>query len=346
VFLIALPVMIVLVATAPTLLPEYKDPEAGRLDVLSAGLSLVAVLAVIYAIKHWAAVGIDGRVVGLLVAGFALAWLFVRRQLRLDDPLVDLSLFRSPTFTGALTINVLGFFAAFGSFLLIALYLQMTLGLDPLSAGLCSAPSAVAFIAGSMLAPRLAGRFRPGAVIAGGFAVAALGFVLLASASGPHALAAVVAANFVLSLGLAPVFTLSTDLIVGAVPPERAGGAAGLAETSSEFGGALGIAILGSVAAAVYRGAISTSLPDGLAPAVEAIARETVGGAAAEAIALGGSTGDALLAAARAAYADAFAVTSIIAAAVAGIAAVVTLALLRTREDGEACCEEQLRQAG
>ncbi|MGE0500521.1 MAG: MFS transporter [Rhizobiaceae bacterium] len=339
VFLIAVPVMVLLVILAPVLLPEYRDPMAGRLDLVSAAQSLIAVLAVIYGIKHWATGGFDAWAVAMLVVGILFTGLFVRRQRQLADPLIDLSLFRSPAFGGALAINVLGLFSAFGSFLLTALYLQMTLGLNPLSAGLWSAPSAAAFVAGSTLAPRLLSRFHSSTVIASGFAVAALGFAMLAMAGGPQALAVVVASNFVLSLGLAPVFTLTTDLIIGAAPPERVGGAAGLAETSSEFGGALGIAILGTIAASIYRGEMAVSMPEGLPPEVEMIARETVGGAIAEGMALGGPVGEAVLAAARAAYADGYAITMAIAAVVAIVAAMVTLLLLRSTSAERETCE-------
>ena len=329
VFLIAVPLMVALLLLAPVLLPEFRDPQAGRLDLVSAALSLVAVLAIIYGIKRMAEVGFGTEATLAICAGLAVGALFVWRQYRLANPLIDMSLFSSWAFSASLGINILGFFVAFGTFLLTAQYMQLVLGLSPLVAGLWSIPSGFAFIVGSQLAPAMISRMRPAYVIAAGFAVAAAGFVLLALADGENALAFLVAGYVVLSLGLAPVFTLATDLIIGTVAPERAGAAAGISETSSEFGGALGIAVLGSVVTALYRGAMEAGIPDGVPAGSATAARDTLGGAVAEAIALGGPAGEALLVAARDAYALSFQVAAVICAVVALAAAVVASVVLR-----------------
>ena len=328
VFLIAVPVMVLLLVLAPVLLPEFRDPDAGRLDLKSAVLSLAAVLSVIYGMKAVAEAGFGMSALIAILGGLALGAIFVHRQRRLADPLVDLSLFRSLPFSASLGVNVFGFFVAFGSFLLIAQYLQLVLGLSPLAAGLWSVPSAVAFIAGSMLAPGLAGKIRPPLVMAGGLALAAVGFVLLSLAGGELALVAIVSGYILLSLGLAPVFTLATDLIIGIAPAERAGSAAGIAETSSEFGGALGIAVLGSIAAAVYRISVEPSLPLTLPDDARAVALDTVGGAIDLAGGIGGEVGDAVREAAREAYARAFRVAAIVSAVVAIGASLATAAVL------------------
>ena len=317
VFLVNVPVMLLLLVLGPVLLPEYRDPDAGRLDLTSAALSLVAVLATIYGIKQIAEDGPGWHSALAILAGLGVAALFVRRQNRLDDPLIDLGLFRSVPFSAALAVNLLGFSVAFGTFLFIAQYLQLVLGMGPLEAGLWTAPSAVGFIIGSQLAPMIVRRTRPAFVMAGGFLVAAAGFGVLAQVGGPHGLAALVTGYVLLSLGLAPVFTLATDLIVGTAPAERAGAAAGIAETSSELGGALGIALLGSVVTAAYRSGVTNAGPSGLpAEAMEA-ARDSLGGALAAAEQLSGPTGVALAAAARGAFGQAFELTAIICAAVA-----------------------------
>ncbi len=335
VFLIAVPIMVVLLVLAPLFLPEYRDPQAGRLDLVSAAMSLVGVLAVIFGIKHVAAVALDGVAIGSILVGAAVLALFIRRQLTLADPLIDLSLFRSPAFAAALGINVLGFFAAFAVFMLVAQYLQLVLGLSPLAAGLWSAPSALAFIVGSMYTPTLAARVKPATLMAAGFVVAGIGYAMLAVASGDNALFIVVAAYFVLSFGLAPVFTLATDLIIGSAPPERAGGAAGLAETSSEFGGALGIAVLGSLVTAIYRTAIDTTMPAAVPTDIAAIVRETMGGAVAAAQQLGDPAGAELLLAARDAYAAAFQTATLTCSAVVLVAAVVAAVTLRSVKPAE-----------
>ncbi len=330
VFLIAVPVMVVLLFAAPRLLPEYREEGSGRLDLLSPALSLAAVLALIYGVKLLAERGWSAEVAAFAAAGLLLGLLFLRRQARLADPLVDLALFRIPSFSAALGINLFGFFVAFGSFLLIAQFLQLVLGLTPLEAGLWSLPSAAGFIIGSTSSPAIAARMRPGYLMSTGFAVAGLGFLLLAAAGGALSLGLTVFAFFVMSLGLAPVFTLATDLIIGAAPAERAGSAAGLAETSSELGGALGIAVLGSLATAVYAAGMQGLAADELGSALTHAARETVGAAILEADVLGGASGDALRGAARAAYAEAFQFAAMVCCGIALAGAVVTAAAQRT----------------
>jgi MFS transporter, DHA2 family, multidrug resistance protein len=252
----------------------------------------------------------------------------VRRQKTLSNPVIDLSLFRSPAFSAALLINVLGFFVAFGTFFFIAQYLQLVLGMSPFQAGLWTAPSGLAFIAGSMLAPVLARRMRPTRVIACGFAVAAAGFAVLTQIGRSSGPSVVVSAYVILSLGLSPVFTMAADVIVGMAPPERAGTAAALSETSTEFGGALGIAILGSIVTVVYRSVMSSAAPMGVPSAAADAARDTLGGAAAIAASLPERTGGALLAAAREAFTDAVVLTAVVSAALVIVAAIVTAVVL------------------
>ena len=196
--------------------------------------------------------------------------------------------------------------------------------MSPLQAGLWTAPSGLAFIAGSMLGPVLARRMPPTRVMACGFAVAAAGFSVLTQIGRSDGPLVVVSAYVILSLGLAPVFTMATDVIVGLAPPERAGMAAALSETSTEFGGALGIAILGSVVTAVYRTVMASALPMGVPSVVSDAARDTLGAAAAIAASLPERTGAALLAVAREAFTDAVVVTATVSAVLVIAAALVT----------------------
>ncbi|MEO8023557.1 MFS transporter [Polaromonas sp.] len=306
VFLVSVPVMVLLLVLGPVLLPEYKDPQAGRLDLPSAAQSLAAVLAVIYGLKRIAEGGVDTVSLVCVAAGVAMGMAFVRRQRRLASPLIDLALFRVPAFSAALAINICCFFGAFGAFLFIAQYLQLVVGLSPLQAGLWTVPSGLGFIAGSMMAPQVVRHVSVRRTVTAALLLAALGFGVLSQVGGPHALAILVLGSVIFSLGLAPVATLSTDLIVGSAPPERAGAAAALSETGSEFGGALGIAVLGSIVTAVYRHAMADNVLEGVAPAAAQAARSTLGGAVAVAEEIGGSTGSSLLEAARAAYGQSF----------------------------------------
>ena len=323
VFLLSVPVMALLLAVGPHLLPEYRDPDPGRFDLVSAALSLVAILAVIYGIKHAAEHGVGRTALVSVAFGLAVGSAFVRRQTTLADPLIDLRLFAAPAFSVALGTNALAVFAILGIDLFVAQYLQLALGLSPLHAGLWTLPGAAGFIVGSRLAQRL-----PAAsVVAGGLVVGAAGALLLTCVDGTSGLALVVIATTVIAVGLAQVVTLGTDLIVGAAPPERAGAASAISETGTELGGALGVAILGSIGTAVYRGEVADAVPHGVAPGAAAAARDTLGGAVASADQLPAS----LLDAADHAFAHGLRLAALITAALMAASAIVTVVLLRER---------------
>ena len=333
VFLLAVPVMALLLILGPLLLPEYRDPAAGRLDLPSALLSLVAVLAVIYGMKRWAQDGAGWPPAGAIAAGLGVGFAFVRRQQRLADPLIDLRLFRVPAFRVSLATFMLTTAVVFGSYVYIGQYLQLVLGLSPLAAGLWLLPGSCAVIAGSLLAPAIVRRVQPAYVIASALALAAIGFALITRV-GVLGLPALVGGSAILYLGLGPVFTLGTELVVGAAPPERARAAAAISETSSELGGAMGIAILGSVGTAIYRSAMAHVALDGIPVATRAVARDTLGGAAAAAAHLPAGARAALLLASRAAFGHALQMVAAISALVAVAVAVMALVALRRRHDG------------
>jgi DHA2 family multidrug resistance protein-like MFS transporter len=344
VFLLAVPVMALLLVLGPAMLPEYRDPNAGRLDLVSAAMSLVAVLAVVFGLKLLAQDGLGVLAGCAVVVGLVAGVAFARRQLRLDDPMIDLRLFRIQAFNASLATNLLGIFIVVGYFLFVAQYLQLVLGLSPLEAGLWSLPSAGGFIVGSNLAPWILRRVHPPYVIGAGLAMAAVGLGVLTQVGGsPNAdLAILAGASLVISLGLAPVFTATTDLIVGSAPPQRAGAASGISETGAELGGALGIAILGSIGVAVYRGELADTLPAGLPREAAAIARDTLGGAVDVAAQLPDAVGTALLTAAREAFTQGLQLTAALsAAAAAGIAVLATILLRTARVSSHAEPDEQ-----
>lgn len=265
VFLVAVPVMLLLLVLAPVLLPEYRDPNAGRIDFPSVALSLAAVLSLIFGLKEMAQGGFSLLPFIALSGGALLALVFVQRQRRLAQPHIDLRLFRSPGFGAALSIYTLGTFVAFGIYVFIVQYLQVVLGMAPLEAGLWTVPFALGFIAGSMLAPRLVKRWRAPDVMAGGLLLAAAGYLMVALVEPSQGPGLLVAGMVLQSLGMAPVFTLTNDLIIGNAPPQQAGAASGISETASELGGALGIALLGSLATAAFGAALAReTLPRGL----------------------------------------------------------------------------------
>jgi DHA2 family multidrug resistance protein-like MFS transporter len=329
VFLISVPVMLLLLAVGPVLLPEYRDPNAGRLDLLSAALSLAAVLLVIFGLKQIAVEGLGILPISTIVAGLAIGVWFLRRQRTLTDPLLDLGLFANRAFSTSLATYMVGVLLVFGLSYYTAQYLQLVLGLSPFTAGLWTIPSVGAFILSSNLVPKLVRRYRPGTLVAGGLALAAVGVGLLTQVD-VTSLSLLVVGSFVMSLGIGPVITLATDLIVGTAPPERAGAASGISETSAEFGGALGIAILGSVGTAVYRNQVSLTLPDSIPAAAATATRETLGGAVVAATQLPAPLADALLGAAREAFVQGLQLAAIIGAV--GLAAMAVAAAILLRD--------------
>ena len=172
--------MALLLVLGPLVLPEFKDPDPGKLDLLSAAMSLTAVLAAIYGLKQTVQDGVGWLPALAALVGISVGIAFVVRQRRLADPLIDLRLFSVPAFSGSLAVYTLSILVLFGAFFFMFQYLQLVKGLSPIVAGLWTLPSFVAFIVGSMLAPALVSRVRPVVVMAPGLAVAALGFGVLA----------------------------------------------------------------------------------------------------------------------------------------------------------------------
>jgi MFS transporter, DHA2 family, multidrug resistance protein len=333
VFLLGVPVMALLLVVGPRLLPEFRDPEAEPVDVFSAVLSLAGVLLVIYGLKRIAEHGPETVAAISVVAGVIVGILFVRRQPRLAHPLIDLRLFRSATFNTALATYLLATFAAFGSLVFIAQYLQLVLGMSPLRAGLWSLPSLGAFVLGSMIVPAIARRIPSPQLIAGGLVISAIGFVVLSQIDRASPLAVIVTGSIIYSLGFSPVTILATDIIVGSAPVERAGAASAISETASELGGALGIAILGSIGTAVYRMRMAVAMPDGVSLDAREIARGTIGGATAVAERLPGQLGATLLGTARDAFTQAFVAIAAVDAVIILATAIAATIMLRQREN-------------
>jgi DHA2 family multidrug resistance protein-like MFS transporter len=277
------------------------------------------VLAIVYGLKQIIAAGDSSVAVCSIAAGSALGAIFIRRQRR-PEPLLDLSLLARGPFAAALATNVVAFFVIFGMSLFLAQYLQSVLGLSPLAAGAWSVPEALGFIIGSMAAPRLAGRYGAGTVVTGGLLLAGLGWGTVATTSG--GLFTLVTGSTVGAIGLAAVGTLVTDLVVSAAPASRAGAASAMSETSSELGGALGIAILGSIGAAIYRAGVPADAP--------ARAHETLAGA----LRLRGAAAEAVAEAARGAFVHALDVTALVAAVFLVLAAAAAAAFLHHRRQG------------
>ncbi|MGW4113756.1 MFS transporter [Actinosynnema sp. NPDC004786] len=330
VFLLAVPVMVLLLATAPKLLPEYRDRGAGRLDPASVALSLGAILPIVYALKETAKDGVSAVDAVVLVAGVAVGAVFVRRQRGLADPVLDLRLFRVPAFGAALSIMLVGALTMGGVFLLVSQYLQLVAGLSPARAGLWLAPQAGAVVVGSLLAPRLARRFRPEFVLGFGMLVAAAGILLFTRADAVGGIGFVVVGLSVAGFGMGPQGVLCTEMVVGSVPPAKAGAASAMSETSGEFGIAMGIAVFGSLGTAVYRDRVE--IPAQVPAEAAALVTDGIAGAQRAAASLPAPLADDVLATARDAFSSGLHTVSVVGAAVVVVFAVVGMvALRRTR---------------
>ncbi|SDT02007.1 MFS transporter [Jiangella sp. DSM 45060] len=329
VFLVGVPVMVLLLVAGPFLLPEYRDPRAGRLDLLSAVLLLAAVLPVIYGIKKLASDGFGWLLVAAIAAGLVFAVLFVRRQRSLDDPLIDIELFRNRAFGVTLGVMTTATFAMMGLNLFVMQYLQLVHGLSPLRAGLWVLPMTGAMMIGMMAAPLLVRYVRPGYVISGGLLVSSAGIALMTQIDGSSGFGVLIAGTCVMAAGFTPQAALGTDLVIRAAPPEKAGAASAASETSNELGGALGLAILGSVGTAVYRSGMSDSVPSELPGDAAAAAGDTLAGATAVAATLPDAVGGPLLDAARAAFTDGLQATAVVSALAVLAGAVLAAVLLR-----------------
>jgi DHA2 family multidrug resistance protein-like MFS transporter len=272
VFLLGVPAMVLLLATGKRVLPEYRDPAStARVDVPSVLLSLATILPVIHGLKQLAAYGPSAGPAGFLLAGLVAGVVFVRRQRRLAEPLLDLRLFTSRTFAVTLASMLAFTMLSGGLMVFIAQYFQLVAGLSPMAAGLALVPGMVVSMLGFQVTPVLARRLRPAVLISGGLVFSALGVLSMTLADSPTAFAAGFAVS---AIGSAPLVTLGTTIVISSAPPEKMGSAAALSQTSNELGYALGIALVGSLVTAVYRAGLPDGAPsvagDGVAAATEA----------------------------------------------------------------------------
>ncbi|WP_432032417.1 MFS transporter [Streptomyces antibioticus] len=309
VFLINLPVMIVLVVVGLRTLPESKNPDPGPWDLISVALSLVGMIAVVYAVKESASHGPtwDAATAGLL--GAAALYGFVRRQLTLPKPLLDMRLFRRRGFGGAVLADMLTVLGMSGLVFFLSQYLQLVQGRRPLEAGLAELPAAVGAVVAGLLAGRVARRYSVRAVVSGGLAAIGLALAALTTVGQSTGYPVLGAALLAVGVGAGFSFTVTSDVILSSVPKEQAGAASAVSETAYELGAALGIAVLGSIVTGVYRGFPSPAgTPDG--------AHESLGGAVEAAARMPSAAAEDMLASARTAFVDGLTLASGVGAAV------------------------------
>lgn len=329
VFLLGVPVMAVLLVLAPRLLPEYKDPGAGRIDLISVLLSLVSILSVIYGLKELARYGVEPVPAAAVVVGLAVGAVFVSRQGRLADPLLDLKLFRVRAFTAALMILLVSMLGTGGGYLFITGFLQMVEGFSPMEAGLWMLPAAIASILAALLAPVFAKHHALSTVIGVSLLIGMTGYLLLVFVDPVGGMPLLIAGFVIIFIGVGTFGALGTNLVVGSVPPERGGSAAALSSISGDLGTALGIATLGSLGTAAYRNTID--VPEG----TPADAADAAGGGMEDAVTaareLPAGTAEGVLTAARDAYTNGLNTIGIACAAVTAVSAAIALTMLRDR---------------
>ena len=299
VFLINIPVMVVLLVLAPLVLPGDTADPTRRVDLLSSALVLGSILPFIAGVKDIAADGWSASRVGLLAVGFGVGAVFVYRQRVLPDPMLDLRLLADRALATSIWTNLVCFFALLGI-----------------------APSVVV-AAAAPLAAGSANRVGRPPVIVAGLLVAASGFVVLGALTGSNSLAVILVGAGMIAAGVVATTAMVTDHVIGIAPRARAGATSGLLETSSELGGALGIAILGSVLNVVYRAKFPPDLATGEAA-------RSLGGAAAGATHLSASAAAELLTVARGAFVVGQNAASWVAAAILIGTAVVAWVALRS----------------
>ncbi len=343
VFLVGAPIMALLLILGPLFLPEYRDVASKvKLDFISIILSLAAILPIIYGLKELVQNGWQVLPILAIVASPIFGVAFVRRQKRLANPLLDLSLFKKRAFSAALSIGLLSGLVMGGVFLFATTYLQLVVGLSALNAGLWLIPQAIAMISVSLLIPHLTHRIRPAYVIAVALLVATIGLLLLTQVKAMGGLEVLVIGLVILALGIAPPTVLSTSLILSSAPPEKAGAAGSLSETSGQLGLALGIALLGSLGTFVYRAFVTHALPATIPTAVSAAARDTLTNALATTSDLPVRLKDAVILTAREAFTDGLHAVAFAGALLLLSLAVIVMLTLRQVNPGNATNEDAI----
>ncbi|KUI23642.1 MFS transporter [Mycobacterium sp. GA-2829] len=328
VFLINAPVMAVLIVGGVTLLPEQRNPAPGPWDLPSVALSMAGILGVVYAIKETAAHGPELGALVAFVVGAAALTAFVRRQLRLPSPVIDVRLFANRAYSGVVGANLLSVLGLSGLVFFLSQYFQLVQGYSPLGAGLAELPAAVTATVFGVLAGFAVRRFTKRSVLTTGLALVGVAMATLTTIHPGSPYLHLGVALFVVGVGLGLAFTVASDVILSIVPRDRAGAAAAVSETAYELGTALGIAVLGSILAGVYR---TMTVPAGVTPRVATEARESLAAASEVATTLPAGQANALLDAARASFSSGLAIASGVGAVLMLVSAATVWVLLRDR---------------
>lgn len=326
VFFINVPFIVVLVPLALVLLPESRDPSPGPLDLPAIGLSLLAMLPLVFAIKNVAEHGFSDLTVTAFAVGSVAVWALVRRLRTSPSPMIDLTLFGNRVFTGAIVANLLSLMGLTGFLFLGAQLLQLVLGLSAMDAALVLLPGLAATVVAGFAAVRLVQVVPARVLVTGSFLASAAGYAMTAATSTPTALSIAIAFA-VMGVGIGMAETLTNDLMLSSVPSSKAGAASAISETAYEIGAVLGTAVLGTVLTSTYRSHLTF-------PAVTQWGDrhgsfETLGGTVEFAKFFPNEVGDNLLASAREAFDLGVQHTSAAAIVIALLAALVSWRTLK-----------------
>jgi len=340
IFLVNVPIVIVAIVAVIVLVPDSRDEHAPRLDVTGTLLSTVGLVALLYGIIEGPSAGwTDPKVVGGFVLAVVLLTGFVLWERHTDHPILDVRLFTNPRFTAASIAVTLVFFAMFGTLFFVSQYLQFVLGYSALRSGAALVPVAVVLMVVAPLSARLVARIGTKVVVTMGLLLVAAGLLLFSTVSVDSGYPLVGAVLVIIGAGMGLAIAPATDSIMGAVPPEKAGVGSAMNDTTREIGGALGVAIMGSLTAAAYTSAIVansqfTALQKASPAAANAV-KESVGNAAIAAAKFPASVAHAITAAANTAFVDALSQTVVIAAVVALLGAPVAFFFLPAHARGD-----------
>lgn len=299
VFLINVPLIVAFLALTYWFLPESRDPDPGRIDLASIALSMTAMLPIVFGIKKFAESGASDLALTAFGVGIVSAVAFVRRQRGRHAPMLDLSLFANRMFSGAIVSNLLSLMGFAGFVFFAAQFLQLVVGLSPMTAALALLPGLVITVAAGFVAVRLVRGIAANKLISASFVLSAIGYAI-ATFAGTPGVWSITVAFAVLGAGIGLAETLTNDIMLTSVEPHKAGAAAAISETAYEIGAVLGTAVLGSILTITYRDHVS----------VPAIAKwgnsdtqfETLGGTLQAAARYPNAIGTDLIASARAAF--------------------------------------------
>jgi EmrB/QacA subfamily drug resistance transporter len=330
IFLVNLPVVVLALAGIAWAVPESKDPEKRRLDPLGAALSIAGLGTLVYGVIRGGSDGwLDPVTLVALAVGAALILAFVLHELRSRSPMLDVRVFRNPRFTGASVAVSAVYFCLFGTIFLVTQHMQLLLGYGTLAAGVRTIPFAVVLIIVANQTPRIVARFGPRLPIVGGLLVVAVSQLLRIASTPDTGYGLILLSQSVFSTGMGLLVAPATASIMGALPPGRAGVGSAMNDTTRQVGGALGVAVMGSVAAAAYRGEAEDRLAAaGVTGRALASARENLGAALHTAGGAGGTAADLVTEAGRAAFITGLRWASLVAIGVALVGAATAWRLL------------------